>query len=195
MENLTISNLPTSVLLDLQTGIFDPAQKVDSRRLSDLAAVYHDQNAVQEILRSEDRLVYEIRYHAFITSNSDMALGVTRIYPGKIGDEYHMTKGHFHLREDQPEIYFCVQGEGYLLMETREGEFQAVAWKPGVITHIPPAWAHRVVNTGDQVLYFVASYHVSAGHVYEPIVERGFSKVVVEREGRPILAPNPRRLR
>ena len=122
-----------------------------------------------------------------------MALGVTRIFPGLVGDEYHMTKGHFHEREDQPEIYFCVRGEGYLLMESLNGDFQYTSWKPGTITHIPPQYAHRVVNTGKDTLIFVASYHVSAGHNYDVVVQRGFSKILVQQDNQPVFKPNPRR--
>jgi glucose-6-phosphate isomerase len=193
MQATTVSDLPISVQFDFATGIFAPATEVAERRMSHLKEMFHDQAAVQEILAAGDRLIYEIRYHPFVTSTSDMALGVTRIFPGKVGDEYHMTKGHFHERTDQPEIYFCVHGEGYLLMETREGDFEAVRWQPGTITHIPPMWAHRVVNTGGDTLFFVASYHLAAGHDYAPVVARGFAQVVIERDGKPVLAPNPRR--
>jgi glucose-6-phosphate isomerase len=110
-----------------------------------------------------------------------------------VGDEYHMTKGHFHERLDQPEIYFCIHGEGYLLLETRAGEFRAERWGPGTISHIPAQWAHRVVNTGDDVLFFVATYHLAAGYDYASVEERGFAQVVVEREGQPMLVDNPRR--
>ena len=96
--------------------------------------------------------------------------------------------------EDQPEIYFCVHGTGYLLMETRDGQFQAAPWKPGAITHIPGMWAHRVVNTGSDELFFVASYHLAAGHIYAPVVERGFAQIVVEQNGQPVFLPNPRRV-
>jgi glucose-6-phosphate isomerase len=188
-----ISDLPISVTLDIESGIFDPCPEVTHRRVSDLSQMFYDREAAQRIIGSGDRLVYQIRYHPFQTSRSDMALGVTVILPGKVGDEYHMTKGHFHEREDQPEIYFCVAGEGYLLLETAEGDFRAVPWKPGVITHIPPQYAHRVVNTGKAPLVFVASFHVSAGHNYGPIEQRGFSQVVVERDGHPALVINPRR--
>ena len=98
-----------------------------------------------------------------------------------------MTKGHFHERDDQPEIYFCVQGEGYLLLQTIDGEFRAERWSRGTISHIPPMWAHRVVNTGDELLVFVASYHLSAGHDYAPIIDKGFRKLVLERDGQPTL--------
>jgi glucose-6-phosphate isomerase len=54
-------------------------------------------------------------------------------------------------------------------------------------------WAHRAVNTGNDTLVFVASYHLAAGHDYEPVIRRGFAQVVVERDGKPVLMPNPRR--
>ena len=144
------------------------------------------------MLAEADPLVYEIWYHPFETSKSDMALGVTRLLPGKVGDEYHMTKGHIHERDDQPEIYFCVQGEGYLLLQTIDGEFRAERWTAGTISHIPPMWAHRVVNTGDDMLVFVASYHLSAGHDYAPIIDKGFRKLLLEREGQPAFVESPR---
>lgn len=190
---VAVSDLPISVQFDFMTGIFTPFVDLSERRMSHLQEMYYDQPVVQEIIASDNRIIYEIRYHPFITACSDMGLGVTRLFPGKVGDEYHMTKGHFHEQVDQPEIYFCVQGQGFLLLETRAGDFEAVPWQPGTITHIPPQWAHRVVNTGTDTLIFVASYHIAAGHDYAPIIARGFAQVVVERNGMPLLLPNPRR--
>jgi glucose-6-phosphate isomerase len=119
MESAPISDFPTTVQLDIQTGAFEPCLDLSQRRLKDLAMMFHDQQAVQALLQA-DPLIYEIRYYPFVTSNSDMALGVTSILPGKVGDEFHMTKGHFHVRPDQPEIYYCVKGRGCLLMESWE---------------------------------------------------------------------------
>jgi glucose-6-phosphate isomerase, archaeal len=178
---------PVSVMFDAKTGIFDPCKQTVERKVSDLKMMFHDQPAVKSILSSGDQLVYEIRYYPFITSKSDMALGVTRIFPGKVGREYHMTKGHIHQHDDQPEIYYCVQGSGYLLLDTLDGEFRAEPWQPGVITHIPPMWAHRVVNTGNDLLVFVASYHIAAGHLYDKVEEQGFAKIAVENNGKPAL--------
>ena len=181
---------PVSVMFDPNTGIFEPCKQLVERKVSDLKRMFHDQAAVKTLLSNENPLVYEIRYYPFITSKSDMALGVTRIFPGKIGREYHMTKGHIHERDDQPEIYYCVHGTGYILMDTLAGEFQAVPWQPGVITHIPPMWAHRVVNTGNDLLVFVASYHIAAGHLYDQVEKQGFEKIVVENNGKPaIISP------
>jgi glucose-6-phosphate isomerase len=193
MKPVEINDLPTSVWLDINTGVFEPCVEISRRKVSDLAMMFADQGAVQQLIAQGDPVVYDIRYHPFQTSTSDMALGVSTIYPGKVGDEYHMTKGHFHVRMDQPEIYFCVRGTGFLLMESKEGDFQVAEWRPGTITHIPPQYAHRVVNTGPEPLIWVASYHLAAGHDYEPIIARGFAKIVVEKDGQPVFLPNPRR--
>ena len=77
-------------------------------------------------------------------------------------------------------------------MQTIDGEFRAEPWTAGTISHIPPMWAHRVVNTGDEMLVFVASYHLSAGHDYGPIIERGFRKLLVERNGLPTFVASQR---
>ena len=184
---------PIRVQYDWEMGEFFPKEKMVQRKVSDLAMMFHDQAAVKAAVTDSDPLVYEIFYYGFKTSKSDMALGTTRIQPGKVGDEYYMTKGHFHEAEDQPEIYFCVKGEGYLLMETRDGEFEAHEWTAGTISHIPPMWAHRVVNTGKGPLVFVASYHLSAGHDYGQIEASGFLKRVVERDGKAVLVLNEAR--
>jgi glucose-6-phosphate isomerase len=44
-----------------------------------------------------------------------------------------------------------------------------------------------VVNTGSDLLVFVASYHISAGHEYTAVEEQGFAKIVVEKDGQPVL--------
>ena len=189
---LNPNDYPISVQYDFASGKFDPVKIRDDRKLSDLQMMFHDKSVVQSILAEADPLIYEIWHHPFETSKSDMALGVTRLLPGKIGDEYHMTKGHIHERDDQPEIYFCTQGEGYLLLQTIDGEFRAERWTAGTISHIPPMWAHRAVNTGADMLVFVASYHLSAGHDYVPIINKGFRKLLLEREGQATFVESPR---
>lgn len=185
---------PISVQFDFDKGEFNPKEKDVIRKASDLAMMFADQEAVKVNIANGDPTIYEIFYYGFVTSNSDMALGTTRINPGTIGEEYYMTKGHFHEAEDQPEIYFCVKGTGYLLLETKDGEFRAEEWTKGTISHIPPVWAHRVVNTGDEPLVFVATYHLAAGHDYGPIINSGFSKRLVKKDGRPVFVENQQRI-
>lgn len=178
---------PISLDFDSENGIFEPCPQVTPRYLSDLKEMFGDQQTVERILQESNPLIYEIRYYPFTTTKSDMALAVTRIFPGTVGDEYYMTKGHKHQREDQPEVYYCVRGEGFLLLDTLEGEFRAVPWRAGVITHIPPMWAHRVINTGNDLLVFIGVFHLSAGHDYDIVARKGFAYRVLAKNGKPEL--------
>ncbi len=192
MKSTPINNFPTNVQLNTTDGSFTPCMELDLRKVSSLSKMFYDKAAVEQIIQSGDRLVYEIRYHPFITDNSDMALGTTVVFPGKVGNEYHMTKGHFHERDDQPEVYYCVQGQGILQMMTRQGEYIGAPWQAGTVTHIPPQYAHRAVNTGNEPLVYVAVFHVAAGHDYDLIEQRGFSRLVVEQDGKPTEVPSQR---
>jgi glucose-6-phosphate isomerase len=192
MKSWPINNHPVTVDIDLSNGVFTPCMEYEPRRLSRLARMFHDQVAVEQAMQSGDPLIYEIRYYPFITDNSDMVLGTTRVQPGKIGDEYYMTKGHFHEVGNQPEIYHCVHGEGFLIMMTREGEFQISQWRAGSITHIPPQYAHRVINTGVTPLVFVATFHAAAGHDYGFIEEKGFRYLILDKGGQPVQILNPK---
>ena len=44
---------------------------------------------------------------------------------------------------------------------------------PGTIGYIPPGWAHRSVNTGDEPYAFLAVYPGGAGHDYGWVLEHG----------------------
>jgi glucose-6-phosphate isomerase len=187
-------DLPLSLYFDIPNGILQPAAATIVRTVGDLRGMFFNQAAVNAILASGDRPVYEIQNYPFLTTCSDMAVSVTRIFPGTVGGEYHMSKGHQHERDDQAEVYFCLQGSGYLLLDTMQGDFQAEAWKPGIITHIPAQWAHRVVNTGPDLLVYIGIYQVKAGHKYELVEKQGFQKVAVEQDGQPVLIPHPNRV-
>jgi glucose-6-phosphate isomerase len=119
--------------------------------------------------------------------------GISIVHPGKVGSEYNMTKGHFHTVLDTGEIYYCLQGEGYMVMETPEGEWAVEALKPGSVLYVLPRWAHRSVNTSateDLITFFV--YPGDAGHDYGTIEQQGFRKLVVEQDGAPAVVDNPR---
>jgi glucose-6-phosphate isomerase len=104
-----------------------------------------------------------------------------------------MTKGHFHTVLDTAEVYYCIKGEGYMVMETPEGEWSVEPLKPQTVLYVPPCWAHRSVNTSpdeDLVTFFV--YPGDAGHDYGSIEKQGYRKLVVEKDGKPAIVDNPR---
>ena len=119
------------------------------RRLSAMSEMYSDQEAATAQLAKEDALVYEFFDMGVPSTNGDVAYGTSITYPGKVGDEYHMTKGHFHEVLDTAEIYYCLSGRGYMLMENPEGDWQAAEFTPGQAVYVPRRYAHRSINVSD----------------------------------------------
>lgn len=187
MDKIRPYDMPMQLLIDLASGEFAPFADFYERRLSQLAPLFGDQEAVRQILAASDPLLFDVRTRPFVTSVSDLTFTVTRIYPGTVGGEYYMTKGHFHILLEQPEIQFCLSGQGCLLLESAEGDFQAHWWTPGSLSHIAPGYAHRIANTGSEPLIFATIYHLSTGHDYSDIAKHGFSRRVVEQDGKPSL--------
>lgn len=163
------------------------------RRLSAMAGQYNDRSAVDAMLADEDVLLYEVYELDRPKIEGEILHGISIVHPGKVGDEYFMTKGHFHTVLETAEIYYCLQGEGYMVMETPEGETSVTRLLPGKILYVPPRWAHRSVNTSpDEDLITFFAYPGNAGHDYGTIEEQGFRRLVVERDGEATVIDNPR---
>lgn len=82
-----------------------------------------------------------------------------------------MTKGHMH-PNPQGEIYMGLSGRGGLLMFNGT-ETTWIDMQPGTIGYIPPHWAHRSVNVGDEPYSFLAVYPGGAGHDYGWVLANG----------------------
>ncbi len=183
---------PFSLNLNFKTGDLLPHDRIHIRRLSDMKGVFYDSQAEQQILEKENPVIYSFSEKILPEESGHLQLAVTRILPGKIGDEYFMTKGHYHRRPDTSEVYLGLEGEGLLLVQTEKGEFESIPIRPGTIAYIPPYWGHRMVNTGSIPFVFFAVYPGDAGHNYGAIEKTGFVKILVERGGKPALIDNPR---
>ncbi|MFO7618144.1 MAG: glucose-6-phosphate isomerase family protein [Thermoplasmata archaeon] len=129
-----------------------------------------------------ETVIYEV-YEAEPSGNTCTALTVLK--PGKVGKEYHMTKGHFHEDAESGETYFCLKGKGIILMQTRDGKTDEVWLEPGIAASIPPGWAHRTINIGKEDFVMLAVFPACAGHDYGAIQEKGFVKRVLEEKGKP----------
>ena len=185
----TLSALPVGVAINATTGALDPASGQYSKRLSELREIYHDKAAFDRAVTERgDPIAY--RVVEYRPPNSDVTFGTTTMYPGDIGGECYMTRGHFHVRRDMGEVYYTQSGEGILLLESRDGETQIVAMKPGVCAYIPPDWGHRSINTGSDPLVFVWVCNPLAGHEYGDIVKRGMRKLVMRGDKGPNVVDN-----
>ena len=158
-----------------------------TRRLKDIAPIFKDQEALKSM--SPEMLCYTVQLFFPVPEGTPGALGFgnTFIYPGKVGNEYIMTKGHFHSKGKSSEFYWGVQGKGILIMMDRERNTWAEEMYPGSLHYIGENIAHRVANTGDTILIFGASWTSDAGHDYETIAKDGFSARLLEIDGEPVL--------
>lgn len=171
-------------------GIYPYKSKVE-RYLSNMREYFADKRAVEEILSSGRNPLIYVVYEIAREEQGELNVGCTVIYPGKIGDEYYFTRGHFHKKPLTGEIYIGVSGEGLILMQDKDGAFSVGEMESGTIIYVPPGFAHRAVNTGKMELVFLSIYPSDAGHDYETIMRSGFAKIVVERGGKPTLVDNP----
>lgn len=169
---------------DLKTGLSKAAQTT-KRYLSQMQGMYFDSNAVKEILEKEDPLIYEFYELGCPERPGDLAFGTTILYPGMVGDEYYMTKGHFHTRLETSEVYYTLSGEGYMVMENPEGSTMEIALKKNESVYVPRRYAHRTVNTGSEPLILFFVFDADAGHNYGTIETKGYHKMVVSRDGKP----------
>ena len=184
---------PFSYEIPLDGGIPSMWDNHTVRSLSSMRGQYLDQKAYAALLAIEDTQLYEVYEVSRPAIAGELLQGVTILHPGKVGDEYFMTKGHFHAVLETGEVYICLRGNGMIVMETPEGEWNVQEFHPGGAVYILPRWAHRTVNVSpsDDLVFFFA-YPGNAGHDYGTIEQQGFRKLVIEQDGKPTVIDNPR---
>lgn len=183
---------PFSLHLDFETGELTPSDRINVRKLSDMKGMFLDPESEIRILERDDPIIYSFSEKILPKKNGHLQLAATTIQPGKIGEEYFMTKGHYHKRPGTSEVYLGMEGTGCLLMQTVDGDFDSIEIRKGVIAYIPPYWGHRMVNTGKTPFIFFAVYPGDAGHNYGDIERTGFVKILLERNDQPLLVDNPK---
>ncbi len=188
--------------LDFERGCivdFDPStglsMKLDTgkRMLSQMKGMFSDETAFENALAQGDKLIYEFHSMPVPEDSGDLAFGCSILYPGKVGDEYYFTKGHFHIVLGTAEVYYCLKGHGYMLCESPEGDWEAFEMLPGQAVYVPKRYAHRSINVSPNetlVTYYV--FRGDAGHDYGTIETKGYRKLLIERDGKPAIIDNPR---
>ncbi len=187
-----MQDCPFTFGISLPEGVPTHYDNHITRTLSSMKGQFADRQAYDAMLAGGDITLYEVYEIARPKVVGELLHGISIVHPGKVGEEYFMTKGHFHAELETAEVYYCLNGEGMMVMEVPEGEWSVQELRPGRVLYVPPRWAHRSVNTGHQedlVMLFVYPGH--AGHDYGTIERQGFRKLVVERDHRPQVVDNP----
>ncbi|KKS44036.1 MAG: Glucose-6-phosphate isomerase [Candidatus Azambacteria bacterium GW2011_GWA2_42_9] len=90
---------------------------------------------------------------------------LTLIPPGKIGDEFVKTAGHYHL--PYPEAYEVLLGQAYFLIQSESAVFLVEAG-PGEKFIIPPGFGHNTINVFNEPLLMANWISEKAEYDYEP---------------------------
>ncbi|MBL7154715.1 MAG: glucose-6-phosphate isomerase [Phycisphaerae bacterium] len=178
------------MLIDLENGTMPEHTNYLKRNASDMRGHYADSQALEDLIgENDDPLAYEVFEIPVIPEQAGQLMYcISRLQAGKVGDEFFMTKGHYHTVAATAEIYLCLKGAGYMLMKTSGGRWAVEEMFRGRMVYVPPYWAHRSVNTAkDELLVSFCVYPANAGHNYGDIEQEGFPRRIFERNGQVVI--------
>jgi glucose-6-phosphate isomerase len=170
--------------IDLIEGTMLAPDRVLTRRASDMRGYYADEAALQRLIDASNPVHYEVFEKVIPEVDGELLFCISKLYPGTVGDECFMTKGHYHTRPQTAETYLCIRGEGFMAMKTAEGLWDTQEMRRNRMVYVPGFWAHRSINTGDEPLISFCVYPADAGHNYGDIEKEGFPRRIFKRGGK-----------
>lgn len=174
---------------DPEIGTISGVRPVE-RRLSAMVGLYADTEAFKAKLAQSDPVLYTVAAVEPETTEGALWYTVVCIYPGKIGDEYFMTRGHYHAWRPASEYYFGLRGQGLMLMEDEaSGTSRTAPLTPNSGVYVPGHTAHRTMNVGNEPLTYLCVYSCKSGQDYGSIAEHNFRQVVIDINGTPTMIP------
>jgi glucose-6-phosphate isomerase, archaeal len=178
---------PFGVDINLETGEMKDPDRHLVRHASDMRGYYADGEALERLIEEQnDPLHYEVFEKDVPLEYGQIMFCISKTRPGLVGEEYFMTKGHYHTIPETAEIYFCIRGRGYMFMKTTDGRSVPEPMMRHRMVYVPPFWAHRSINTGDEPLISFCAYPGDAGHNYGDIEEEGFPQRCFQIDGREV---------
>ena len=161
---------------------------LSERRLADLRGCFADAAAFEATLAQGNPLLYSVSAVEPANGDGQLHYGLGIVQPGRIGDEYYLTKGHYHTHRAAAEVYIGLSGEGAMILEDEAtGETRLAPLTGRTVVYVPGHTAHRTVNTGSVPLVYFGIYPSNAGHDYSAIAKKNFSHVVVATANGPSL--------
>lgn len=174
---------------DWRTGrLMGPSCVESTRTVTDVKSIFADQEAASQMDQSAP--IYTT-YGLADTGRPELLYATTVIYPGKVGNEFFMTRGHLHTNTDRGEFNITISGEGAMILMDSERKTTFQKMSKGSIHNVDGKLAHRVANTGIEPLIFLCVWMSDCGHDYETIMKSGFSQRLLCENGSPGLFPVP----
>lgn len=170
---------PFALRLDLNSGDLKGNNlRIETKTLLDLQHLVENQKAVAQLLmEKKDVEIYKVLTCAPGRTSAHLTIHVTLLKPGKIGEEFFFTKGHAH-KKPAAEWYLGINGEGLVLLWNESKHF-LFSLSRGDLIYIPPGWAHRTINVGNEILVFLSCHRSDAGYDYDYVEKKGTPKRVL----------------
>jgi len=145
------------------------------RTVGDLNGYWYDGQAAQMFA---DQLLYVTQTWFPVPEETEGAIlwGNTTLMPGTVGNEFFMTRGHWHKKLDRGELCVTTSGSGLLVLMDENRNTRVEKMSPGTTHYVPGYTAHRTVNTGAEPLVFLCAWPADCGHEYDSILREGFSR-------------------
>jgi glucose-6-phosphate isomerase len=156
------------------------------KRIDELGGIFRDADAYAALAQASGaELAYFVDENRAGDLPGALTIGMSALLPLTVGDEFAMTRGHLHAKEDCAEFYYCVDGHGLLLMDDLHGRTSIAELRPGRGVHVPGGWVHRSVNVGAEPFVTLFAYDADAGQDYELIRRAGGmrQRIVVDGDG------------
>ena len=169
--------------VDLVNGAMLGATRHYQKRYADLEGVFEDEAAFEaRRAAAADEVAYDVYEHRRSDDAGDLVFGTSRVYPGLVGREFNMTRGHAHVRADRAELYLCLSGLGVLLLQAPDGTSSVVELHPGAAAYVPPFAVHRSINVGDAPLVTLFCYPSDSGQDYDVVLGAHGMRLLVVRD-------------
>lgn len=133
----------------------------------------------------------------YFVIRGDEGQNITILSPGKNGNEFNKTYGHFHNYQGV-EMYRVVYGQGILVMQRNDGdgeakEIRVTSLRPGMVVEVPVGYGHALANIGKTYLVVIDDApNISKAHNFELVREKhGLAYYVVDKKGEVGFEPNP----
>ncbi|WP_210651553.1 glucose-6-phosphate isomerase family protein [Nocardioides sp. SYSU D00065] len=175
---------PVKLTADPVAGRLSGSNGRYEKHLADLNGIYRDAAAYDRLLAADDGApVYWVEASETEDGPGGLITGISVLEPGRVGDEFFMTRGHLHARADRSEVYTCLAGQGVMLLETVDGRSEAIEMSVGDTVYVPGHWVHRSVNVGSTRFVTMFIYPADAGQDYGLIHDAGGMKNLVVSSG------------
>lgn len=155
------------------------------------------------VLKDEKATGPDPVYWVFKELGHNKWINMTLLTSGVYAGEYAKTFGHYH-GDGQPEIYHVVCGKALIVLQKieiekglwvgdRTTEVLLVSASSGQDVNINPAYAHALVNVGEEPLItFDNREALHPASDYAPVERHhGLAYYIINEDGQPKAVPNP----